>query len=161
MSTVDIARGYLRRGWCPIPVQFKSKKPNTPDWQHMRLREDDLEGVFSGKINIGVVLGPPSNGLTDVDLDCREAIAIAPFMLPRTGAIFGRHSAPASHWLYYSSLASGATRATIPFKDPMKPTDDAMLLETRVGDARPIRYGLTGLADARSAADANTISNHP
>ena len=28
------------------------------------------------------------------------------------------------------------------------------------GDARPIRYGLTGLADARSAADANTISNH-
>ena len=94
MSTADIARGYLRRGWCPIPVQFKSKKPNTPDWRHMRLREDDLEGAFSGKINIGVVLGPPSNGLTDVDLDCREAIAIAPFMLPRTGAIFGRHSAP-------------------------------------------------------------------
>ena len=141
MITVDIARGYLRRGWCPIPVQFKSKKPNTPDWQHMRLREDDLEGAFSGRISIGVVLGPPSNGLTDVDLDCREAIAIAPFMLPRTGAIFGRHSALASHWLYYSSLASRAARA-------------------RVGDARPIRYGLTGLADARRAADANTISNH-
>ena len=87
MSTVDIARGYLRRGLCPIPAQFKSKKPNTPDRQHMRLREDDLEGAFSGKINIGVVLGPPSNGLTDVDLDCREVIAIAPFMLPRTGAI--------------------------------------------------------------------------
>ena len=154
MSTVDIARGYLRRGWCEIPVQFKSEKPNTPDRQHMRLREDDLEGVFSGKIDIGVVLGPPSSGLT-------EAIAIAPFMLPRTGAIFGRHSAPASHWLYYSSIASGAARATIPFNDPMKPTDDAMLLETRVGDARPIRYGLTGLADARSAADANTISSHP
>ena len=63
MITVDIARGYLRRGWCPIPVQFKSKKPNTPDWQHMRLREDDLEGAFSGKISIGVVLGPPSQRL--------------------------------------------------------------------------------------------------
>ena len=35
----------------------------------------------------------------------------------------------------------------------------ARVLEA-VCDARPIRYGLTGLADARSAADANTISNH-
>ena len=25
MSNADIARGYLRRGWCPMPVQFKSK----------------------------------------------------------------------------------------------------------------------------------------
>ena len=51
-------------------------------------------------------------------------------------------------------------RATISFMDPMKPTDDAPLLEARVGMHAPIRYGLTGLADARSAADANTISNH-
>ena len=74
MNIIDIARGYLRRGWCPIPVAFKSKKPNAPDWQHMQLREEELERVFSGEINIGVILGPKSSGLTDVDLDCPEAI---------------------------------------------------------------------------------------
>ena len=100
MSTADIARGYLRRGWCPIPVPFKSKKPNTPDWQRMQLREEDLERVFGGKTNIGVILGPKSSGLTDVDLDCREAIELASHVLQKTNAIFGRESAPASHRLY-------------------------------------------------------------
>ena len=90
MSTADIARDYLRRGWCPIPVPFKSKKPNTPGWQHSQLREEDLESAFSGKTNIGVILGPKSSGLTDVDLDCPEAVALAPHFLERTSAIFGR-----------------------------------------------------------------------
>jgi hypothetical protein len=52
--------------------------------------------------NVGIVLGPSSQGLTDVDLDCVEAIAIAPYILPRTEAIFGRASKRASHWLYYT-----------------------------------------------------------
>ena len=84
MSTADVARGYLRRGWCPIPVPFKSKKPNTPGWQHSQLREEDLEKAFRGKTNIGVILGPKSSGLTDVDLDCPEAVALAPHLLERT-----------------------------------------------------------------------------
>ena len=54
--------------------------------------------------------------------------------MPKTGAIFGRNSAPASHWLYYSKLAATSEdeKATIPFKDPTRPADEAMLLEVRV-----------------------------
>jgi hypothetical protein len=39
-----------------------------------------------------VILGPPSSGLTDIDLDCPEAIGLASYFLPRTGAVFGRAS---------------------------------------------------------------------
>ena len=98
--------------------------------------EPDLPRYFNGKPqNVGVVLGPTSNGLTDIDLDCREAIELAPHVLPKTGAIFGRHSAPASHWLYRTKLASTSEdeKATIQFKDPTRPADEAMLLEVRVG----------------------------
>ena len=74
-------------------------------------------------------------GLTDTDLDCSEAIALAPHILPRTGAIFGRNSAPASHWLYRTNLASTSEdeNATIQFRDPARPADEAMVLEVRVG----------------------------
>ena len=133
MSAADVARGYLRRGWCPIPVPFKSKKPNTPGWQHSQLREEDLEKAFSGKTNIGVILGPKSSGLTDVDLDCPEAVALAPHFLERTGAIFGRSSNPNSHWLYQTSLAQAGSKSVIQYRDPMRPKEDGMLVEIRVG----------------------------
>ena len=32
---------------------------------------------LSAKANVGALMGPRSNGLTDVDLDCREAVALA------------------------------------------------------------------------------------
>ena len=135
MSTaLQAARAYVARGWNPLPLPYKSKIPTDTGWQQRVIREPDLPRYFNGRPqNVGVVLGPSSAGLTDLDLDCREAIAIAPYVLPKTGAIFGRHSAPASHWLYYSSLSSRLDKATIQFRDPMKPPDEAMLLEVRVG----------------------------
>src|SRR5262249_48786481 len=36
----------------------------------------------------------------DVDLDCGEALLAAPVLLPPTGWVFGRKSAPRSHWIY-------------------------------------------------------------
>ena len=133
-AALEAARAYVARGWNPLPLPFKSKIPTDKGWQHRVIGAADLPRYFNGRPqNVGVVLGPSSAGLTDLDLDCREAIAIAPYILPKTGAIFGRHSAPASHWLYYSSLSSRLDKATIQFRDPMKPRDEAMLLEVRVG----------------------------
>ena len=103
------------------------------------IREADLPQYFNGAPqNVGVVLGPSSRGLTDLDLDCREAIELASYVLPRTGAIFGRASAPGSHRLYYSKLASTSEddKATIQFKDPTRPADEATLLEVRVGGVK-------------------------
>ena len=100
-AALQAAQAYVARGWNPLPLPFKSKIPTDTGWQKRVIREPDLPRYFNGKPqNVGVVLGPSSNGLTDVDLDCREAIELAPHVLPQTGAIFGRQSAPASHWLY-------------------------------------------------------------
>jgi hypothetical protein len=115
-------------------VGFKTKKPIGGDWQTRVIREDDVPKYFNGvQQNVGVVLGVSSGGLTDIDLDCREAVAIAPYVLPRTGAVFGRASSRDSHWLYISNLHEGPHGATIQFRDPLLKGDEAMLLEIRIG----------------------------
>ena len=96
-----------------------------------RYRRRDSPRYFNGKhMNIGVVLGPSSRGLTDVDLDCSEARAIAPYILPPTKAIFGRTSERAAHWLYQTNLHTTLEKAVYPFRDPKT---RGMLLELRVG----------------------------
>jgi hypothetical protein len=130
----DYARAYARRGWNPVPVGFKTKKPIGSNWQTRVIREADVPKYFNGAPqNVGVILGASSAGLTDIDLDCREAMAIAPHVLPETGAMFGRASKRDSHWLYISKLHEGAHGATIQFRDPLLKGDKAMLLELRIG----------------------------
>lgn len=53
------------------------------------------------------MLGTPSGGLVDVDLDSPEAVCLAPHVLPETGATFGRASKPRSHFLYIVPEAVG------------------------------------------------------
>src|SRR6476646_10599193 len=106
-NALQAATEYIARGWNPVPLPFKTKTPTDKNWQTRVIGAADLPKHFNGKPqNVGVLLGPTSNDLTDVDLDCTEAIELAPQVLPVTNAIFGRMSAPASHWLYRTKLAS-------------------------------------------------------
>ena len=98
------AADFLARGIQVVPLPAKSKAPRLANWQRggfgsERFRADD---------NIGILLGEPSGGLLDVDLDCPEALALAPNHLPPT-AQFGRDSRPASHWVYLVDEACGKT----------------------------------------------------
>ncbi|MCH8824191.1 MAG: DUF3987 domain-containing protein [Planctomycetes bacterium] len=100
MSTATTALNYIRRGWCPVPIPHKQKGPIISGWQNLRINEDNLSQYFNGQLmNVGVLLGAPS-GLIDIDLDCPEAVKLAPQLLPPTGSIFGRKSKPGSHRLY-------------------------------------------------------------
>jgi hypothetical protein len=83
-------------------VPHKRKGPVLPKWQALRLTPETAEQHFSANgtpQNIGVLTGEPSGWLVDVDLDCREAVLLAPQYLPST-LRFGRDSKPSSHWLY-------------------------------------------------------------
>ena len=83
-------------------------------WEQLRLTEDDVETHFNnGETNIGVILGPPSGGLVDIDLDCPESLRLARFVLPKTELRFGRESTPDSHWLYKAPI-EGRTAYTDP-----------------------------------------------
>src|SRR5215210_7267788 len=106
-TSLDLARSYLGRGWMPLPVPYREKNPGFTGWQRFHVTEADLSQYFNGQPqNIGVLLGKASGDLADVDLDCAQAVALAQHFLPATGATFGRHSRPRSHWLYVAAVPS-------------------------------------------------------
>lgn len=133
-SAYDIARTYVLRGWNPVPIPFRTKGPKDAGWQDRIITEATVGRFFNGAAqNIGVVLGTSSGGLTDVDLDCPEAISAADDLLPDTAAIFGRPSKPRSHWLYRTTLAENVGKANIKFTDPI---NKDTLVELRIGGAK-------------------------
>jgi hypothetical protein len=107
---------YLGRGLSPIPLPSRSKDPGYPDWQNLRIDRAAL-GEHSppqDARNVGILNGSPSGNALDVDLDCVEALMAAPVLLPPTGWVFGRASAPRSHWVYRAdrSLATRPRRSS-------------------------------------------------
>jgi putative DNA primase/helicase len=79
-----------------------------------------------------------SGGLTDVDLDCAEAVRLAAEFefLPPTTAVYGRPSKRRSHHLYTTQLHETETHATLQFKEGPELNPDpktAMLVELRIG----------------------------
>jgi hypothetical protein len=124
-EVIDAARSYLQRGWRVVPIPFRSKKPVLKGWQALRLDEADLAQHFNGQPqNLGLLLGEPSAGLVDVDLDCREAVAAAPEFLPSTGLVSGRTGKRRSHYWY---IAEPIPKKTQKFRDPIlsRVTDEA------------------------------------
>jgi putative DNA primase/helicase len=136
LRPIEIARSYLDRGWMPLPVPFRSKNPAFKDWQRFRVSEPDLHKYFNGEQqNIGVLLGQASSNLIDIDLDCDEAIVLAPSFLPITTAIFGRETRPRSHMLYVARVDRKVT-----FTDPVTRT---RLLEILTNGQQAIFPGST------------------
>jgi putative DNA primase/helicase len=143
MRARDIAILCIRRGWNPVPVAFRKKRPIGEEWQKRRVAMESVAEHFSAHpMNVGVQLGANSGGLTDIDLDCLEAVAIAGYLLPKTQHIFGRKSKRQSHRFYTTSLCKTIASAVVQFKDPTsapKTSDRGsenhrqMLLEVRIG----------------------------
>jgi hypothetical protein len=92
------ALSYQRQSWNVVSVRHRTKRPLDKAWQTRRLSEDDIRREFSQRRNVGVLLGPASGNLVDVDLDVPEAAAVAARLLPAT-ASFG-HGDEVGHLLY-------------------------------------------------------------
>jgi hypothetical protein len=119
------ALAYARRGWKPVPVGRKTKKPIGKGWQTRPFAPAQFDGNAQ---NIAVQLGAVSGGLTDIDLDCSDAIGFAPGFLPATEAIFGRRSKPCSHQLYVTDLYQIENSAVLKFEGPA-----GVIVELRIG----------------------------
>ena len=76
-------------------LRSREEEPGYEGWQNF-VASDDTR--FPG--NIGMLNGSKSNDTVDLDLDCPEAMVLAPDILPPTDAIFGRTSKPQSHLIY-------------------------------------------------------------
>jgi hypothetical protein len=106
---------YRRRGWSLVPIPPGEKGPRITGWQTREFGAED----FPAGGNVGLILGPRSGEMVDVDLDCAEALALADIYLIETGAVFGRPSKPRSHRLYvapgaiYEGFADPIANSTI------------------------------------------------
>jgi DNA polymerase-1 len=139
----DAAKLYLSKGRAPIPLPPRSKKAVLKDWPNLRLTPANLEVNFpTGGENVGLLLGEPSGGLIDVDLDAPEAVAVAPFLLPATPLESGRAGKPRSHFWFV--VDDPPAKATEEHKD----LDGTMLIELRSTGAQtvvpPSRHEDTG-----------------
>jgi hypothetical protein len=125
---LSIAQDYIARNFAVVPINHKQKAPKIKAWEKLNITADNAGLYFNGADqNIGVQLGARSNGLSDVDLDCAEAVRLAPYFLPPTEAVFGRASKPSSHYLYF--IDDAPEKATEQLKDENKQT----IIELRMG----------------------------
>jgi putative DNA primase/helicase len=121
-ATRKAAARYIEVGWAPIPVPHGEKNPNSRGWQKQRIGLEDVPTHWTNGQNVGVLLGSPSGGLVDVDLDVAELLPIADRFLKPT-LTSGRPGAERSHrWL----RIVGSVRR-VSFDD----TDGTRLLEIR------------------------------
>jgi P4 family phage/plasmid primase-like protien len=124
MTSLDAAIAWIQKGFSPIPIPHRSKRPVLRGWERLEVTIEMAPQFFNGKPqNIGLHLGD-KYGSTDVDCDCPEAIVAARELLPETGLIFGRQSKPFSHFFYRSDPPS----RTAQFIDPL---DHATIIELR------------------------------
>ena len=119
----DAVREFIARGYTPVPIAKGEKAPHLGGWQKLKVSPDQVDQLFSTDCNIGLLLGEPSGGLVDVDLDAMESLPLASHFLPKTGMIHGRQSKPNSHY-WYVAIEAGRTSQ---FKD----VDGATLVELR------------------------------
>jgi putative DNA primase/helicase len=122
------ARDCILQHITPVPVLPDQKNPIIEGWQHLTITEENAAEYFNGAdLNVGGVMGPKSNGLTDVDLDCVEALTLQKYFLPPTPARYGRHSKPESHSLYRCDAVE--PKASVKWNDETK----KVLVELRIG----------------------------
>src|SRR6266853_2474822 len=130
LGVVRAAKQYLELGIEPVPVQPRDKAA-VYDWKTAPpVTAENVVSRFREGQNIGVRLGRRSGGLVDIDLDCDEAIKLAPSFLPPTGRIFGRATSQRAHWLYGSDLHESEDTAALQYKHPVT---KEMLIELRIG----------------------------
>ena len=124
MTPLEGAKAWAARGFFPVPIPYREKKPIAEGWPNLRITADTAGQYFnSSKQNVGVLLGD-DYGAADVDCDCPEAIWLAKALLPETGLIFGRQSKRHSHWFFRID-------PPIPTKQFKDPSDGKVLVELR------------------------------
>ena len=90
-AITDRVLSYINHGFAPIPIEFQTKRPINPDWPKLSISEVNIGDYFNGNpANIGILMGKPSGGLVDIDIDNTDALKFADWFLPETNCVFGR-----------------------------------------------------------------------
>ena len=123
--TVPVYRPDLDTGGCSCDAPRCPKPGKHPVERFWPDGSTDRQH-FVGR-NLGVKLGPDSQNIADADLDCREAILAAPFLLPPTECAFGRDG-KVTHSLY---TVTDGTAIYAKLTDPVLSGNEATIIELR------------------------------
>lgn len=129
-ASTQAAIEALQRGYTAIPIRDGGKRPFLSAWTHTRWENtDEVQLAFDkflseGASGVGLLLGQPSGGLVDIDLDHPKAIRLRDYFLPPTQMETGRAGRSRSHAWYRVLDELPATRR---FKMP----DGAVSVELR------------------------------
>lgn len=105
-SSIETAVQAKIFGYQPVPIRDGDKRPYGSGWTHLRWEtEEQVRTSFGqwaeqGAGGVGLLLGEPSGGLVDVDLDHPKAIRMRDYFLPPTPMVTGRPSRRRSHLWY-------------------------------------------------------------
>lgn len=130
-SPPEAARTYIERGYAPIVVAAGQKRPTGNNWQKQYPFTGDVARVFAANTNIGILLGAPSGGIVDVDIDSQLAKRLT-HLLPMTEMVHGRDGNAGSHYWYQ---VDGTVPPTTQFKNPVT---GEMLIELRSTGAQTV-----------------------
>ena len=110
LNNANGALEAIQRGFQPIPLETGGKRAMVAGWPRLRWQNtpeglEEAQDRFDawsaqGNGGLGVLLGEPSGGLVDVDLDHALTNRLKDHFLPRTPARSGRASRPNSHYWY-------------------------------------------------------------
>lgn len=135
--STEVAVDAVRRGYQPIPIPSGQKRPRISAWTHVRwdseneVREKFEKWAEEGQTNVGLLLGEPSGGLVDVDLDHPKTMRLKDYLLPPTPMRTGRPGRPTSHYWY-------RVRGTLPSTRRYKMPDGSVSVELRSNKAQTI-----------------------
>ncbi|AWN07762.1 DNA primase/polymerase [Microbacterium phage Hendrix] len=126
-ASVSAALEAVKRGYSPIPIFSRDKKPALANWTKGVGTVDPAEvaQIFTERAtqdpiaeNIGLLLGAPSGGLIDVDLDHPKTRRLKDHFLPRTAMRSGRAGRPGSHYWFVAEEGTlqGYRKYTMPKK---------------------------------------------
>lgn len=126
--TVTAALEAYARGFTPIPVRSRSKRPHRSNWTHTRWADEQdivdgfTDAIGKGGDNVGLVLG--RGNLVDVDLDHPLAMRLRDYFIPPSDMETGRPGQPRSHRWF---IVDGEIPGTRQYKMP----DKSMVIELR------------------------------
>jgi DNA polymerase-1 len=115
ITPTEMVRAYLDSGLMLVPEVSGTTRPKNSGWQTATINEQNFAENFPSAEawNVGFRTGAEGNGFHDVDLDCPEAVHLAPHFLPETGWVFGRASNPCSHYVYKVTEGSTPTKKMV------------------------------------------------
>jgi putative DNA primase/helicase len=96
----ELLDAYETVGYKLVKVDPDQKRPTYKNWQHEHIPSTEIRRWVEDGGNVGVQVGEVSDWICAVDLDCAEAVQLAPSFLPDT-LKSGKRGA-ACHYFYRS-----------------------------------------------------------